>query len=95
MFQVGIYVNLYVFSLITYEMILAGLILASAGYIFGGLFAWVCGLKRPKIIAVSLETALQNGQIAFILLKTSLEEPLGELAVVAPVTQLLITGTQT
>ena len=44
MFQVGIYVNLYVFSLITYEMILAGLILASAGYTFGGLLAWVCGL---------------------------------------------------
>jgi hypothetical protein len=31
---------------------------------------------------------LQNGSIAFILLKLSLEEPMGELAAVAPVAQV-------
>jgi hypothetical protein len=41
---------------------------------------------------VSIETAFQNGGIAFILLKMSLPEPLGEMASVAPVAQLMITG---
>ena len=49
-------------------------------------------LKPPQITAVSIETAFQNGGIAFILLRLSLEEPFGDLASVAPVAQLMITG---
>ena len=88
----GVYVNLYVFSLITGMMVLAGFVVAFAGYAVGGLLAWACRLKRPQITAVSIETAFQNGQIAFILLKTSFDQPLGEMAAVAPVAQLMITG---
>ena len=46
----------------------------------------------PQITAVSIETAFQNGGIAFILLRLSLPEPFGDLASVAPVAQLMITG---
>lgn len=46
----------------------------------------------PQITAVSIETAFQNGGIAFILLKVSLGAPYGDLASVAPVAQLMITG---
>ena len=80
------------FSLITGTMVLAGFIVAIAGYAVGGILAWACGLKWPQITAVSIETAFQNGQIAFILLKTSFEQPLGEMAAVAPVAQIMITG---
>ena len=45
-----------------------------------------------QITAVAIETSFQNGSIAFILLKISLEEPYGELAAVAPVAQLMVTG---
>jgi hypothetical protein len=41
---------------------------------------------------VSIETAFQNGGIAFILLKVSMPAPYGDLATVAPVAQLMITG---
>ena len=49
-------------------------------------------LSVPQIKAVSIETAFQNGGIAFILLKVSLPPPYGDLATVAPVAQLVITG---
>jgi sodium/bile acid cotransporter 3/5 len=49
-------------------------------------------LEIPQITAVSIETAFQNGGIAFILLRLSLPEPFGDLASVAPVAQLMITG---
>ena len=88
----GIYINLFIFLLITPLMILAGFIVAIAGYLFGALFACILQLKLPQITAVAIETSFQNGGIAFILLKMSLEEPFGELASVAPVAQLMITG---
>ncbi len=49
-------------------------------------------LNKSQITAVSIETAFQNGSIAFILLRISLPEPYGDLASVAPVAQLIITG---
>jgi len=88
----GIYINLFIFLLMTPLMILAGFIVAIAGYLFGASFAWIFQLKLPQITAVAVETSFQNGGIAFILLKMSLEEPFGELAAVAPVAQLMITG---
>ena len=38
--------NLYVFSLITGMMVLAGFVVAFAGYAVGGLLAWAC---RPVL----------------------------------------------
>ncbi|CAB4056959.1 SLC10A3_5 [Lepeophtheirus salmonis] len=55
-------------------------------------FAWLFRLKLPQIIAVSIETTFQNAGIAFVLLKISLEEPYGDLASVAPIAQLMLTG---
>ena len=49
-------------------------------------------MGRAQIIAVAIETSFQNASIAFILLKISLPEPYGELAAVAPVAQLCVTG---
>lgn len=73
-------------------MVAAGFMVAGAGYFFGAGLAWIFRLEWDKIVAVSIETAFQNGGIAFILLKVSLEAPYGELASVAPVAQLVITG---
>ena len=43
----------------------------------------------PQLIVPSDPVSPQNGSIAFILLKMSFEEPLGELAAVAPVAQVI------
>ena len=66
--------------------------MAITGYLFGGGLAKLFKLTRGQIIAVAIETSFQNGNIAFILLKLSLAEPYGELAAVAPVAQLMVTG---
>ena len=69
----------------------------------GASLSWAFQLKLEQITAVAIETSFQvsfksasntfnlsfqNGSIAFILLKMSFEEPLGELAAVAPVAQV-------
>ena len=46
-------------------------------------------LKVAQITAVSIETAFQNGGIAFILLQLSLPKPYGDIAAVAPVRQFI------
>lgn len=66
---VGIYINLFIFLLITPLMVLAGFMVAIAGYLFGAGLARLLNLSLAQIIAVSIETSFQNGGIAFILLK--------------------------
>ena len=91
-FTAGIYINLFIFKLLTWQLIAGGFLCYFGGYIFGGLFAWLCRLKPAQIGAVSIETAFQNGGIAFVLLKISFKPPYGDLAAVPPVAQLMFTG---
>jgi len=91
-FTVGMYINRFIFLLMTWQMVVAGFLVAFCGYTFGAGFAWLCGLKVAQITAVSIETAFQNGGIAFILLQLSLPKPYGDIAAVAPVAQLMLTG---
>lgn len=69
---------------------MAGLGVAVSGFLFGGLFAWMARLNRAQIIAVSMETALQNGNIAFILLKVSIPTPYSDIAALPPIAQILM-----
>ena len=78
--------------LITEKTVAAGFLVAFCGYAFGAIFAWLCKLNVAQITAVSIETAFQNGGIAFVLLKISLPPPYGDMAAVAPVSQLMLTG---
>ena len=91
-FTAGVYINWFLFQLMTTEMIIAGFVVCGAGYVFGGGLAWLFRLKLPQIKAVSIETAFQNGSLAFIILKVSLPAPYGDLSTVAPVAQLVITA---
>merc|ERR1719180_20266 len=78
--------------IVPWPMVAAGFLVAIAGYGVGATLSWAFKLRLDQITAVAIETSFQNGSIAFILLKMSFEEPLGELAAVAPVAQLMITG---
>ena len=90
-FTAGVYINLYLFKLMTPQMVASGFIVCGAGYIFGGGLAWAFRLNWAQIKAVSIETAFQNGSLAFISLKVSLPAPYGDLSTVAPVAQIIIT----
>ena len=72
---------------------MAGLCVSVAGFIFGATFAWITRLNRAQIIAVSLETAMQNGNIAFVLLKMSLPKPYSDIAALTPISQIIMTMT--
>lgn len=81
----------HIFILLDWTLLLAGLCVTIAGFLFGGLFAWITRLNRPQIIAVSLETAMQNANIAFVLLKTTLPTPYSDIAALPPIAQILMT----
>lgn len=72
-------------------MVAAGLAVSLAGFVFGAFFAWITRLGRPQIIAVSLETAMQNANIAFVLLKTTLPTPYSDIAALPAIAQILMT----
>jgi sodium/bile acid cotransporter 3/5 len=88
----GLYVNFHLLKLFTWSIIAAGMSVAWGGYIFGALAAFLAKLTRPEIIAVSIETALQNPGIAFVLLQLSLPQPESDLAAIPLIGQLLMTG---
>lgn len=73
--QIGIFNSYKAFMMMTWEMPVAGVILSFCGYAFGAVFAMLWCLARDKVIAISIETALQNAGVAFILLKLSLPSP--------------------
>ncbi|XP_023224564.1 ileal sodium/bile acid cotransporter-like [Centruroides sculpturatus] len=89
---VGCYVSLYILLMFTWKIVLAGLAVAWGGYTFGALAAWMSRLERRQIIAVAIETAFQNGGVAFVLLLLSLPQPDAALTAVPVVAQLLVTG---
>ena len=55
-------------------------------------FNFLNRLPLAQIIAVSIETAFQNGSIAFILLQLTLEDPKNDIATIAPIAQIMLTG---
>lgn len=88
----GIYNSYKVFMLMNWHMILAGVFVVITGYTFGALFAKVMCLERPQVIAVSIETAMQNTGVAAILLKLSLESPFSDLASIPIFATFFVTG---
>ena len=58
-FTAGLYINLFIFQLMTSLMFLAGFIVAIAGYMFGAGFAYLFKLTRGQITAVAIETSFQ------------------------------------
>ena len=88
----GTFVSLYVLPLMTWKVVLAGLSVALGGYFVGAVVAIACQLKREQVIAVSIETALQNPGVAFVMLQLSLDQPEAGLAAVPVIGQLFMTG---
>ena len=88
----GTWINLYAILLMTWSVVIAGLSVALGGYFTGAVMAMIFGLGRRQVIAVSIETALQNPGIAFVLLQLSLDQPEADLAAIPIMGQLFMTG---
>lgn len=81
----------HIFILMDWILLAAGLAVTVLGFLFGAIFAWITRLGRPQIIAVSLETAMQNANIAFVLLKTTLPTPYSDIAALPAIAQIIMT----
>lgn len=89
---IGTYSYWYIVTLITIWDVMATSVVLVSGFLFGAAMAWLARLNRKQIIAVSLETAIQNGPLAMVILTFSLPEPSGDLAVVPVVVQATLSG---
>jgi predicted Na+-dependent transporter len=88
----GLFVNLHLLRLLNRKIIAAGMSFAWTRYIFGALAAFLAKLTRLEIIAVSIETALKNPGIAYVLLQLSLPEPESDFAATPLIGQIMMTG---
>ena len=77
----GICNSTFMFYLLTWRHVLVGFLLGILGYVSGASLAALCRQKKPQIIAISLETALQNGGIAFVVLNLTFESPYSDVGV--------------
>jgi predicted Na+-dependent transporter len=92
LFLVAIYSFQYTFWLITWRHVLTGFLMGTLVYVFGAGLEIVCLLKRAQIIAISLETALQNGAIALVVMNVTFVSPYAEIGLL-PIAGYVICST--
>ena len=72
-------------KLISWRIALVGFALPWLGFAFGCLFSKLCKRERKDIIAIAVETGVQNTGMAIFMLWFTLDHPAGDLAAVIPV----------
>ncbi|KAH7680139.1 Sodium Bile acid symporter family protein, partial [Aphelenchoides avenae] len=77
--------NLYMFSIMTWPALLAGLLLPWCGFMFGCFASIIMGQKPQDVTAIAIETGVQNTGIAIMLLKFSFPEPDADISSLLPV----------
>ena len=87
----GIYTNIFFFSVASWYHLVAPSVLGIAGYGIGILASSLLCLKKEQIIALSLETAIQNAGIAIMILQSNMASPYGDMCLL-PVLGYIITS---
>lgn len=87
----GTYANLYMFRVMTWEMFLATAINVWSGMFIG--LALSRSFKKPleDMIAIAIETGVQNTGVSIVVLILSLPQPDADLASAVPVAASLMT----
>lgn len=75
----GIYINRAFFSLVGVNHALCAVLLSATGFIVGALSAFFGRLQKDQIIAVSIETAIQNPSAAFVVMQTTIPSPYSDM----------------
>ncbi|CAF1350650.1 unnamed protein product [Adineta steineri] len=81
----GIYTNLYIFKLINYRTLIVSVILPYTGFLIGFLMSIITRQSRERLIAIFIESGLQNTGVAIFFLRLSLPQPDSDLAIVVPI----------
>jgi len=81
----GIWSQFFMIKLISWRIAVVGFGLPWLGFAFGCLFSKLCKRERKDIIAIAVETGVQNTGMAIFMLWFTLDHPAGDLAAVVPV----------
>lgn len=87
----AIFTNLYLFKLFSYQIVIAGMGLPWLGFICGLLVSLIFRQSKPDIIAIAVETGIQNTGVAIFLLRFTLKPPADDLTTVVPVSSAIMT----
>lgn len=90
---VGVYINLYIFSFFTWKVIIAGFALPWLGFTFGAVVSMLFRRSWEEVIAISIETGIQNTGLAVGVIKFAMKDysPLGDITVVIPIAVVTFT----
>uniref|UniRef100_A0A914NB48 Uncharacterized protein n=1 Tax=Meloidogyne incognita TaxID=6306 RepID=A0A914NB48_MELIC len=82
----GVAINLWLFKLITWPILLAGLLLPWCGFMFGCFTSILLAQDPPDVTAIAIETGVQNTGIAIMLLKLTFPGTDSDIASLLPIT---------
>ncbi|XP_054720272.1 ileal sodium/bile acid cotransporter-like [Uloborus diversus] len=83
--------NTYIFFLLSWPIIFAASLSVWSGFLAGILVSFAFRFPQEDMIAVAVETGIQNTGIAFLMLSYSLKPPVSDIAAVVPVAGSIIT----
>lgn len=81
----GIYTNLFMIRVFTWQIFCAGFAVPFLGYVFGAAAGRLLRFPTPDVTAISIETGVQNTGVAIVLLRLTLPQPAADLTTVIPV----------
>eukprot|EP00095_Tigriopus_kingsejongensis_P010484 maker-scaffold1034_size68570-snap-gene-0.15 protein:Tk10484 transcript:maker-scaffold1034_size68570-snap-gene-0.15-mRNA-1 annotation:"p3 protein" len=87
----GVWANFYMFQLMTWKVWLTGMALPWLGFAFGCSIARLTRRPVEDVIAIAVETGVQNTGISIFILWFTFEHPLGDIAAVVPVAAATMT----
>ncbi|XP_050395539.1 ileal sodium/bile acid cotransporter isoform X1 [Patella vulgata] len=86
---VGVYANLYIFDFFDPIILLVGAIIPYSGFLFGLLISFVTRQPKKNLIAIVIETGIQNTGIPIVLLRISLSPPESDISIIGPIASSL------
>ena len=75
-----IYINRFFFTVVSWEELVAPACLGGSGYFIGIIVSLILGLNKAQVIALSVETAIQNAGIANMVIQSNIPSPYGDMA---------------
>lgn len=88
---IGFSSQLYIVQFITWKVALAAGLLPLTAFILAATIATLARQPKDRILTIALETSIQNGALAFVLVNLSLGQPMGDMAVVLPQLSVVLT----
>ncbi|CAF0850351.1 unnamed protein product [Didymodactylos carnosus] len=80
----GVYINMYIFYLVDFKMIMACCFLPWFGFIGGAILGLITTQDKKRAIAICIETGLQNTAASIFFLRLTFPQPESDIALTAP-----------